>query len=655
MSNPQFSDSEMKEIFESFVVETRELLDALSSDLMLLESEPENMDLMNQIFRSVHTIKGTAGFMGFEQIQTITHKGEDLLNKLRKAELHVTQEIIDALLEVYDWIVVLLEKIENGDNEKVNFDSTVQQLVALINGQGQNGNSVVTTPETVATTTQSAGTGDALSAIVNNPDFGKGTGDDFTDDEEAALQAAFAQINKGFTAPVITAASATTPKPEVISVAEVATTEQVQEPRIPLAKDKPAESKQVDKNAASADTTIRVDVGRVEVLMNLSGELVLGRNRLQQIAEKLHTSFEGNELVRELLETATQVDFVTSEIQTSVMRMRMVPIAKLYQKAPRIVRDISREVQKEIELVLKGEETELDRTIIEELNDPLIHMIRNACDHGIESPEECEATGKLRKGKVVLDAEQEGNMIVIKIIDDGKGMDPEKLKSKAVEKGILAPEQAAALSAKEAFQLIFAPGFSMAKVVSNISGRGVGMDVVRTNIQKLKGIIDIDSELGKGTTFTIKLPLTLAIIQGLLVKAGNEVYTLPLSSVIEVVAVNPDSICTVNQRQVVRIREQVFPILRLDSTLSAPDLYSTEIENKYIVVIGLAEQRIGVVVDELLGQQEIVIKSLGQYLGHIEGITGSTILGDGSVVMIIDIAELIEIAKREAGALEEVY
>lgn len=658
MSSSPFSDSEMKEIFASFVVETRELLDNLSSDLMLLESTPDDADLMNRIFRSIHTIKGTAGFMGFEQIQTITHKGEDLLNKLRRNELTVTQGIIDALLEVYDWIVVLMEKIEQGDTQAVDFSTTVERLIALTNGEGQHdapvsASTIANTPEHSPVITA---TGDALGAILDNPNFGKSAGDDFSPEEEAALQAAFAQINKGFTTltPVQTPASVpATPVVEAATPATLATptesvaVEKQESPafKAPMAKDKPAESKQAGNS--SADTTIRVDIGRVETLMNLSGELVLGRNRLQQLAERLHTAFEGNDLVRELLETASQVDFVTSEIQTSVMRMRMIAIAKLYQKAPRIVRDICREINKEIDLELRGEETELDRTIIEELNDPLVHMIRNACDHGIESPAERERAGKSRKGKVILDAEQEGNNIVLRIIDDGKGMDPEKLKAKAMEKGIITAEQAATMSNREAFQLIFAPGFSMAQVVSNISGRGVGIDVVRTNIQKLKGVIEIDSELGKGTTFTIKLPLTLAIIQGLLVKAAQETYTLPLSSVVEVVAVDILNINTVNQRQVVRIREQILPILRLDKTLGIPSNVDESVEGKYIVVVGLAQHRIGIVVDELLGQQEIVIKSLGQYLGHIPGITGSTILGDGSVVMIIDIAEMVESVVRE--------
>ncbi|HPP39647.1 MAG TPA: chemotaxis protein CheA, partial [Candidatus Kapabacteria bacterium] len=406
---------------------------------------------------------------------------------------------------------------------------------------------------------------------------------------------------------------------------------------------KPSTNKEAPKSpdkALSSDT-IRIDVNRVEALMDLSGELVLGRNRLAQITEMVEQEFGKNEHVRDLIETTAQIDFVTSEIQAAVMRMRMVPIGKLYQKAPRIVRDLSKEFGKKINLVVKGEETEIDRGIIEELNDPLVHMIRNSCDHGIEPPEERIRIGKPEFGTITLDADQEGNNIVLRISDDGRGMDPEKLKAKALEKGIITHEQAAHMSAREAFQLIFAPGFSTAAKVTAVSGRGVGMDVVRSNIQNLKGMIDIESEVGKGTTFIIKLPLTLAIIQGLLVKVQDETYALPLSSVVEVVAINPDSVYTVSHQEVIRIRQEVIPILRLDRVLGVSNPRE-ELDNRYVVNVGLGMQRIGLVVDELLGQQEIVIKSLGEYLGSITGVAGSTILGDGRVIMIIDVADLIQ-------------
>jgi two-component system chemotaxis sensor kinase CheA len=378
----------------------------------------------------------------------------------------------------------------------------------------------------------------------------------------------------------------------------------------------------------------------VENLMNLSGELVLGRNRLEQITRNLLSGDVTKETLKELEETTSQIDFITSEIQASVMRMRMIPIGKLFQKAPRIVRDLAKQFNKKIQLIMEGEETEIDKGIIDELSDPLVHMLRNACDHGIESPEERIRLGKPEVGTVYLGAEQEGNNIVIRISDDGKGMDPEKIKAKAIERGLITPEEATQMTTKEAYQLIFQPGFSTAQIISNVSGRGVGMDVVRTNILKLKGMIDIESEVGVGTTFIIKLPLTLAIIQGLLVRVHSEIYAIPLASVLEVVDCDVSKVSTINKREVIKIRSDILPLIRLSRILNVNG-QNESLDDKYVVVVGIGEFRVGLVVDELLGQQEIVIKSLGEFLGHIDGIAGVTILGDGSVVIIIDVGELV--------------
>ncbi|GAB1430846.1 response regulator [Ignavibacteria bacterium] len=669
-----FIDPDMQEIFESFCIETQELLDNLMPDLMLLEQQSDS-ELLNRIFRGFHTIKGTSSFMGFDTISTITHEAENILNKLRRNEMETSQPLIDVLLEVHDWIQLLLKRIMGGDLAPVDYSATIARLKALNNAQSDNPKANVLREES------------ALSAVLSNKEIVQGS-DDFSDEELAAIQAAFAEINADFAksaAPqdsgdftpeeelAIQAAFAEvnagmavnsaekegsqgdfTPEEEVqvqAAFAEVNRTfREAAAAQVSAAAAKPPSKQAADvaqqpdttkkSGTVQAESTIRVDVARVETLMDLSGELVLGRNRLTQIANRFHNQSESGDLLQELFDTVAQVDFITSEIQTAVMKMRMIPIGKLYQKAPRIVRDLSKEFHKEIDLSLKGEETEIDRGIIEELNDPLVHMIRNSCDHGIETPAERIEKGKPARGHIVLDAEQEGNNIVIRISDDGRGMDHEKLKAKAIEKGLITPEQAAAMSMREAFQLIFQPGFSTAAVVSSVSGRGVGMDVVRTNILKLKGIIEIESEIGVGSTFVIKLPLTLAIIQGLLVGVGNEVYAIPLGSVVEVVDAERSAISTVNLREVIRIREQVLPLLRLRETLQTP--YENEATAKeYVVVVGLAHQRIGIVVDKLFGQQEIVIKPLSSLLGSIQGIAGSTILGDGRVIMIVDIAELL--------------
>ncbi len=655
MSEAMFNDSEMQEIFEGFLVETQELIDSLSHDLMLIEDNPDDMELLNRIFRSFHTIKGTSSFMGFDNIAHITHHAEDLLNKLRREELKANQAITDVLLEVQDWIQFLMNQLQQGINEKVDYQNTIAELESLSSGSQQQES--FPTAVNSSDSPKKLKTENALDSVLTNAEIVKGP-DDFSDDEIDLIQAAFAEVNQNFYDNKQEAGSNeeiyegvdATPDSETQTVEESKPekTKSKDSVKAPPLKSSPPKSspgngaqKPTNVSAKATTETIRIDITRVEELMDLSGELVLGRNRLAQITEIMEQEFEHTDHIRDLIETTASVDFVTSEIQAAVMRMRMVPVGKLYQKAPRIVRDLSKEFGKQIKLVVKGEETEIDRGIIEELNDPLVHMIRNSCDHGVEDPDTRSKIGKTPYGTITLDAEQEGNNIVLKISDDGRGMDPEKLKAKALEKGVITQEQAAVMTDREAYQLIFMPGFSTAQKVSNVSGRGVGMDVVRTNIQNLKGMIDIESELDKGSTFIIKLPLTLAIIQGLLVKVQDETYALPLSSVVEVVAIESGSVKSVNKQEVIRIRQEVLPIVRMDKTLKTKTI-TKELDSRYVVNVGLGMKRIGLVVDELLGQQEIVIKSLGEYLGNIRGIAGSTILGDGSVIMIIDVAELVE-------------
>ncbi|MCU0424415.1 MAG: chemotaxis protein CheA [Candidatus Kapabacteria bacterium] len=660
-------DNEMKELLDSFLIETQEILDTLDQDLMQLESQAENFDLLNSVFRSFHTIKGTSSFMGFDQITEITHHAEDILNKLRKSELKVNSEIVDALLEVYDWLKTLLKKAQAGDTEAVDYSKTMEKLTKIIHPDAAPKAASIATPTAAAPTV--SGGPSVVDSILGDKSFGT-TGDYFTDDELSMIAKAFDEINRTMqigtadapAAPEAQAPAAAarpisppplTPQPVAASPAPQRQPEPVSQPKAtePMAPAKKPPTKEGtasapdDKKAAVAatETTIRVDVNRLETLMDLSGELVLGRNRLAQVTQELMQRYENHDFLRELQETSSAIDFITTELQSAIMKTRMVPISKIFQKAPRIVRDLSKEFGKDIELVLRGEETELDRGIIEELNDPLVHMIRNSCDHGIERPGEREKTGKISKGTLILDAQHEGNHIVVNIIDDGKGIDPEMLKRKALEKGLITMEQVQTMSDRDAFSLIFMPGFSTAEKVTSVSGRGVGMDVVRTNIQKLKGIIEVDSKIGSGTTFTIKLPLTLAIIQGLLVRVQSEIYALPLSAVVEVVNTDLNQIYSVNQNEVIRIRNQVFPLIRMDKVLKTPSNEDT-LENRYVVVVGLADKRLGLVVDELLGQKEIVIKSLGEYLGHIRGMSGSTILGDGRVIMILDIEELIQAA-----------
>ncbi len=427
-------------------------------------------------------------------------------------------------------------------------------------------------------------------------------------------------------------------------------------PVAPKAAEKKAEPAKAApaKSATTVEQTIRVDVKRLDHLMNLIGELVLGKNRLIKINDDVEERYEGEEFLEELNQVVSIVSLVTTDLQIAVMKTRMLPIGKVFNKFPRMIRDLSRELNKKIELEISGEETELDKSIVEEIGDPLVHIIRNSCDHGVENPDVRVAAGKDEMGTIGLKAYNEGNHIVIQIDDDGKGLDVDMLKSKSLEKGIISEKEADAMGDKEAFGLIFKPGFSTAATVTNVSGRGVGMDVVKTNIEKLNGIIDIDSELGKGTTMKLKIPLTLAIIQALLVGVQEEYYAIPLASVLETVRISKDEIYTVENRSVMRLREEVLSLVHIGDIFEVERVFDSS-EHAYVVVIGLAESKLGLIVDSLVGQEEIVIKSLGEYLKGIEGIAGATIRGDGGVTLIVDVAALMQMAKSvKATAMTQV-
>lgn len=400
---------------------------------------------------------------------------------------------------------------------------------------------------------------------------------------------------------------------------------------------------QVKKAAVAIEQTIRVDVSRLDSLMNLVGELVLSRNRIGQISSELEKKFEGEFLIEQLMETTSQIGLISTELQLAVMKTRMVPIGKVFNKFPRMVRDLCRDMTKDIDLVITGEETELDKSVVEEIGDPLMHMIRNAVDHGVEKPEERRKAGKPLKGTVNLSAYHEGNHIVVEIKDDGKGMDPDVLKKKAIEKNVITADEAKNMDNETAFALVFKPGFSTAAQITDVSGRGVGMDVVKTNIEKLNGIINIESEVGHGTRFKMKLPLTLAIIQALLVEVSGEVLAIPLVSVIETVRINEKEIHSFEGREVLKLRDSVLSLIRLNEIYEFQESYDDDI---YVVVVGIAEKRLGFVVNKLVGQEEIVIKSLGEYLSGNEGIAGATIMGDGRVRLIIDVAGVMDIATK---------
>ncbi len=605
------NDPDMKEIFESFLIETREILEKLDLDLVKLESQPEDKDLLNEIFRSFHTIKGTSGFLGLVKLQALTHKLEDILNKLRKGEITINDDLMNGILKGFDSITELIDVVESNKNEDYNSEEVTQELQTLlekvINGEGKKEEKPKTSKKK-----KSAKTGKTTEPEVKEeqPEV------DNKNQNESGIQ--------------------NDEKPK-----EEKTADKKEEPKIVNKEVRKIDEPAKKSSAKIVEQTIRVDVERLDDLLNLISELVLGRNRLLQINDEATHLYEGTKLAHDLADTARQIDLMTTELQLAIMKTRMIKIGKVFNRFPRLIRDLSKETGKEVQLVIKGEETELDKTLIEEINDPLVHLIRNSVDHGIENPDDREKNGKPRKGTVILSAEHEGNDIIISIEDDGGGIDPGKILNKAIQKGIISKEKSKDLTKQEIFNLLFAPGFSTAEKVTNISGRGVGMDVVKTNVTKLHGIINIDSELGKGTKVVIKLPLTLAIIQGLLVEVAGETIVIPLSSVVEVIRVTNEEVYPVNGTECVKLRDRVVPLCNIDSALYHINSKENNSEYQHVVIVGIAEKRVGIKVDKLIGQKEIVIKSLGKYLGNIDGIAGSTIMGDGKVVMIVDVAELV--------------
>ncbi len=587
----QLVDPEMREIVESFIIETKEILEKLDVDLMNLEKAPDDKDLLNTIFRHFHTIKGTSSFLSLDKLTTVTHRCEDILNKLRKGEVLLDSRIMDSILSAYDKIKSLLVCIEINQNEDINVEKIITELTELISDLENGNQPAKSSPEEEKKSAYKE------QEVENEVDTHKDSASDLNAIVPSETQPA-------------------------------------------AIKSSDEEKTKVDTNKKS-DNSIRVDIERLDDLLNIVSELVLGRNRLNQVSSEFLLEQEGTKLARDLSDVTKLIDLMTNELQLVVMKTRMVKIGKVFNKFPRLVRDLAKESNKEIELQIFGEETELDKTLIEEINDPLVHLIRNSIDHGIELPELRNKKGKNSRGRITLSAQHEGNNIIIAIEDDGKGIDPEVIKNKAVSKGMISQEKAKELTKQDILNLIFLPGFSTAEVVTNISGRGVGMDVVKTNVAKLRGIINIDSNPGLGTKIIIKLPLTLAIIQGMIVKLSTQPLVIPLSSVLEVLRVHKENISTVNNKPVIRLRDTVLPLINVEKIMFGKKIEDSAKIWQYVVVVGIAEKSYGIEVEGLIGQKEVVIKSIGNYFGKIPGIAGSTIMGDGSVVMIADLNELI--------------
>lgn len=636
----------MQEIMEDFLIEAFEMVEQLDQDLVELENNPEDLDLLNRIFRVAHTIKGSSSFLNFDVLTHLTHNMEDVLNKARRGELKITPDVMDVILESIDLMKALLSVIrDNGTdaNSGIDVSDCVKRLQAISKGEAID-EATAESPSTEAAPTQEAQQANTESSSTESAESASADSEEEPDYANMSPEEVEAEIARLLAKRQEEDKKRRQEKKQ--EEAQAKATEQKAAPAAaPATKAAPkAEAGGQKAPSVAVEPTVRVDVKRLDHLMNLIGELVLGKNRLIRIYGDVEERYDGEKFLEELNQVVSSISTVTTDLQLAVMKTRMLPVGKVFSKFPRMVRDLSRELGKNIDLIISGEETELDKSIVEEIGDPLIHIIRNSCDHGIEVPDVRKANGKSEVGKVELKAYNEGNHIVIEIKDDGKGLDAEMLKKKAIEKGLINERDAENMSEKEAFGIIFRPGFSTAASITNVSGRGVGMDVVKTNVEKLNGIIEIDSELGVGTTQKLKIPLTLAIMQALLVGVQEEYYAIPLSSVLETVRVSQEEIYTVDGKSVLRLRDEVLSLVRLADIFKVDSVLES-LNEVYVVIIGLAEQKIGVIVDYLIGQEEVVIKSLGYYLKGTEGIAGATVRGDGKITLIADVAAMMDMAK----------
>ena len=560
------SEQDRLEIIDDFLQESQELLEKIDQGLVKLEKEPEDEKLLKEIYRCVHTLKGTTSFLGFNEISRLTHAAEEVIKLVHQGTANLSPQVMDAVLAVVDILKNFFARLQKGDSQQGEHQTLI----------------------------------DKLERLAARPQ--KGTGD-----------------------------SDSTRLRQSISAATV-----------------PAVTKKI---ASASEQTIRVETTRLDKLMNLVGELVLGRNRLLQTMRNLEERLGDDRACHELMAAVDFIDFVTSDLQMAVLKTRMQPIGKIFNRFTRTVRDLARELGKDIRLIINGADTELDKSVIDELGDPLIHLLRNAVDHGIELPSERKGKNKPAIGTVSLSAFHEGNRILIELRDDGKGIDPQIVKEKAVSQGLIGMNEAERLPSKEIMEFIFAPGFSTASKVTNVSGRGVGMDVVKNSIEKLNGTIDVWSSIGQGSTFIISLPLTLAIIQALLVKVGKEIFAMPLGSVIETLRIYPHQIEMVSGREVIRFRNSIVPLVRLKKLFELADARESHLDRIYIVVAGTAEKKIGLVVDRIVGQEEVVVKSLGKLLQNTPGISGACIGGDGKVTLIIDLAGIFRMLPHSVSTL----
>lgn len=704
---------DVSQYLEIFIDETKEHLQTLSDQLMILETEPENMDCINEIFRAAHSLKGMAGTMGYKRMQRLTHDMENVFQEIRSENMKVQPELVDVLFRGLDALEAYLNNIlESTDEGTEENEEIINTLNSIANKAG------VETPENAAAASEAAGSAEGSEAVAKyeniriteyeNKTFEKAKqqeqnilGITVYLQESCILKAARAflvfkaleemgevikaepnvqdiedeKFEMDFSLVYFTKESLETVKQAIENVSEVkeaivgefelkidetdtsatsgavevAPAEEKKEeskteaPKSAaaggqaavMAEKQPAKKQSAQKAKPTVGRTVRVDIEKLDVLMNLVSELIIAKNGLVSTS-----ALEGQMMDSAFNEQIEYLESVTTNLHESVMKVRMVPIESVVSRFPRMIRDLNKKLDKKMELHMTGEETELDRTVIDEIGDPLQHLLRNAADHGLESNEERVALGKPEIGNIYLDAYQDGNNVNIEVRDDGGGIDVEKVKNKALERGTITPEQAEAMSDKEIIDLLFKPSFSTAESITDISGRGVGLDVVKTKIEGLGGNIECKSVLGEGSSFIIRLPLTLAIIQALMVELGTEKYAIPLGNIQTIEDVPLDDVKHVQTKEVISLRGSVIPLIRLDQLLDVEEK-DEEPESLTVVIVKKGDKQAGLVVDNLIGQQEIVIKSIGNYINCSKMIGGATILGDGEIALILEVNTLV--------------
>ena len=676
---------------DMFLDESHEHLQSLNEGLLRLEENMEEIGAVNDIFRNAHTLKGMSATMGFAKIAELTHEMEDVLDLVRKEQLKLNEDIMDTLFKCLDSLEQMVDSVGNGEAEDV---VDVTDLVAKLSSISKG------TPPPAAAAPAAAAPAPAEAAAAGSElDIDEIDLDVMKKAKEAGLHIYHVKVTlmetcvlkaarsvmvmhaldevgdviksipaaedleqekfeRSFDVVVTTANDAEAVQNAVDTVSEIEdiAVEELDPDQFgkaaeaapaatPAAAAAPAAAEPAKKAAPAAakpaaapakkqhqSQSVRVDIEKLDTLMNLMGELVINKVRLEQIGQTHRMS--------DLMETLEQMDRVTGDLQNIVMKVRMVPVSAVFNRFPRMVRDVSKELGKEINLTIEGEETELDRTVIDEIGDPIMHLLRNSLDHGVESPDKREAKGKPRVGEVGLIARHEGNNVVIMITDDGAGINADVIRRKAVEKGMISQDEADRLDDADAVRLIFLPGFSTAEQSTDISGRGVGMDVVRSKIEALSGHVDVETHIDEGSVFKIKLPLTLAIIQAMLVQVQDEMYAIPLGSIDSTINIEPSDIQTVQNKEVIVLRGEIIPIIRMEEALQVP--HTKDSDELFVVVVHAGEAKAGIVVDNLIGQQEIVIKTLGNLFAGLKLFGGATVLGDGKVALILDVATMIQ-------------